>query len=77
MGADDIVITCDRPYQAVSNFTRGVVTFDVAYLFRTPPGYHLLVTGPTNILSVKKDVIVNDRLAQHLSGKMRYLSTTR
>lgn len=47
-GLSDITISCDRPYQVVSNFKRGVVTFDVAYIFRTSPGYHLLVTGPTN-----------------------------
>jgi hypothetical protein len=48
MELSDIVISCDRPNQVVSNFKRGVVTFDVSYIFRTPPGYHLLVTGPTN-----------------------------
>ena len=26
----------------------GILTFDVAYIFRTPPGYHLLVSGPIN-----------------------------
>lgn len=44
----DVEITSDHPYLAVSNFKRGVVTFDVGYIFRTPPGYHLLVTGPSN-----------------------------
>jgi Family of unknown function (DUF6065) len=44
----DLVIECSHPYQAVSNFKRGVLTFDVGYIFRTPPGYHLLVTGPAN-----------------------------
>lgn len=44
----DISVFCDRPYQVVSNFKRGVITFDVSYIFRTPPGYHLLVTGPSN-----------------------------
>lgn len=33
---------------ASSNFSGGVLTFNVAYVFRTDPGYHLLVTGPTN-----------------------------
>jgi Family of unknown function (DUF6065) len=44
----DIEISCDRPYQVVSNFKRGIVTFDISYIFQTPPGYHLLVTGPAN-----------------------------
>jgi hypothetical protein len=48
MGEADIVVTCEHQHQAVSNFTRGVLTFDIAYVFRTPPGYHLLVTGPAN-----------------------------
>jgi len=48
MGLGDILVKCLRPYQAVSNFMHGILTFDVAYLFRTPPGYHLLITGPTN-----------------------------
>lgn len=29
-------------------FGYGVVTWDVPYLFRTPPGYNLLVRGPAN-----------------------------
>ncbi len=33
---------------AVSNFTMGVVTLHPGYLFRTPPGWNLLVTGPLN-----------------------------
>ena len=41
-------MTCAHPHQAISNFTRGVLTFDIRYIFRTPPGYHLLVTGPSN-----------------------------
>jgi Family of unknown function (DUF6065) len=49
MGVGDVAVTCAHPHQAVSNFRRGVITFDVGYIFRTPPGYHLLVTGPSNI----------------------------
>ena len=41
-------MTCSRPYQAVSNFANGILTFDVGYIFRTPPSLHLLVTGPSN-----------------------------
>ena len=32
----------------VSNFNHGIVTFDTGYLFRTPPGWCLLVQGPPN-----------------------------
>jgi hypothetical protein len=49
MKREDVTVECSHPHQAVSNFKRGVITFNVAYIFRTPPGYHLLVTGPTNI----------------------------
>ena len=33
----------------VSLFGHGIVTWRVAYLFRTPPGFNLLVRGPANI----------------------------
>ncbi len=33
---------------AVSNFSRGIVTFHTGYLFRTPPGWNLLTTGAFN-----------------------------
>ena len=44
----DVTVTCARSHQAVSNFARGVLTFDVSYIFRTPIDFHLLVTGPSN-----------------------------
>jgi len=31
-----------------SNFSRGVVTFHTDYIFRTPPGWDLMATGPFN-----------------------------
>lgn len=31
-----------------SHFTRGVVTFHTTYMFRTPPGWNILVSGPFN-----------------------------
>jgi hypothetical protein len=34
---------------AVSNFGHGILTFPIPYLFRTPPGWDLLVRGPTNL----------------------------
>ncbi len=33
---------------AHSNFSRGIVTFHAGYMFRTPPGWSLLATGPYN-----------------------------
>ncbi len=32
----------------ISHFGSGVVTWPIPYLFRTPPGYDLIVRGPTN-----------------------------
>jgi Family of unknown function (DUF6065) len=36
------------PKLASSHFGHGIVTWDVPYLFRTSPGYDLLVRGPSN-----------------------------
>lgn len=36
------------PFRAVSHFGAGIVTWNLPYLFRTPPGYNLLVRGPAN-----------------------------
>ncbi len=36
------------PTRAVSHFGSGVLTFHIPYVFRTPPGYNLLVRGPAN-----------------------------
>ncbi|MFJ9029448.1 DUF6065 family protein [Streptomyces sp. NPDC102274] len=33
---------------ARSHFGYGIITWDIPYLFRTPPGYNLLVRGPAN-----------------------------
>ncbi len=37
-----------KPYPAVSHFGYGILTWNIPYLFRTPPGVNLLVRGPTN-----------------------------
>lgn len=37
-----------EPYPATSHFGCGIVTWHIPYLFRTPPGYDLLVRGPSN-----------------------------
>src|SRR5271154_5586138 len=44
----DLAVATPRAHTAVSNFSRGIVTFYVPFVFRTDPGYHLLVIGPTN-----------------------------
>ena len=36
------------PFPASSHFGYGIVTWNVPYLFRTSPGYNLLVRGPAN-----------------------------
>jgi hypothetical protein len=38
----------DGPCPAISHFGHGILTWHVPYLFRTPPGYNLLVRGPAN-----------------------------
>jgi hypothetical protein len=47
---EDVAVWCAREHQAVSNFASGIVTFDVAYIFRTAMDFHLLVTGPSNAI---------------------------
>jgi hypothetical protein len=37
------------PFAAVSHFGHGILTFLIPYLFRTPPGYNMVVRGPTNM----------------------------
>jgi hypothetical protein len=39
----------EPPYPAASHFGYGILTFHVPYLFRTSPGYNLLVRGPANL----------------------------
>jgi hypothetical protein len=36
------------PFPASSHFGHGIVTWRLPWLFRTPPGYNLLVRGPAN-----------------------------
>ncbi len=54
MGVDDIAFECEDDYPhfdrfAASHFSRGIVTFPVEYIIRTPPGWHLWVGGPPNM----------------------------
>ena len=36
------------PYPAMSHFGYGILTWTIPYLFRTAPGFNLLVRGPAN-----------------------------
>lgn len=50
-GLPDLTVTFDEPSAfpfAKSNFATGIVTFDLGWLFRTPPGCHLWAMGPPN-----------------------------
>jgi hypothetical protein len=53
-GGDDIAsirieyLSGVAPYPALSHFGYGILTWTLPYLFRTPPGYNLLVRGPSN-----------------------------
>lgn len=38
----------DDHIMADNQFGHGILTFSIPYLFRTPPGYNLLVRGPAN-----------------------------
>ena len=42
----------DKPNHtyAKSHFGYGIITFAIPYLFRTPPGYNLRVSGPANLI---------------------------
>ena len=49
----DITLTPDRPHPdftgfVQSHFSRGVVTMHPNYLFRTPPGWAMVASGPPN-----------------------------
>lgn len=37
------------PFPASSHFGNGIVSFEVPFIFRTSPGYNLLVRGPANL----------------------------
>ncbi len=53
-GGDDLAslkieyLSGPLPYPAVSHFGHGILTWTIPYLFRTPPGFNLLVRGPAN-----------------------------
>ncbi|KAB2725344.1 DUF6065 family protein [Brucella intermedia] len=46
----DIVIETASPHLVHSHFSHGVLTFHTGYLFRTPPGISLWVSGAPNLI---------------------------
>src|SRR6478736_3013671 len=50
-GLDAVTVTADAGVEpaAMSHFGHGVLTFTVPCLFRTEPGFDLMVTGPFNM----------------------------
>lgn len=50
----DVTVTLDEPMSmhqpgsAVSNFGSGILTFEMGFLLRTPPGWNIFVSGPLN-----------------------------
>ncbi|HTR87965.1 MAG TPA: DUF6065 family protein [Reyranella sp.] len=42
------VLYGDGPSLCTSHFGSGVLTFSIPYLFKTPPGWNMMVRGPTN-----------------------------
>lgn len=51
---DDVTIQSDEPMRMhkpstpLANFGSGVLTFELSFMLRTPPGWNLFVTGPMN-----------------------------
>ena len=53
----DVKITPDKrdpgQYLPLSHFGNGILTWKLPLLFRTPPGYNLLVRGPQTIRRIR------------------------
>jgi hypothetical protein len=46
----DCTIDCDGPCEPpTAHFGSGLITWRIPYLFRTPPGWNLLMRGPANL----------------------------
>jgi hypothetical protein len=64
--AEGISLHIDGPPEAStmvhSDFGYGVLTWSIPYLFRTPPGFNLLVRGPTN--APKDGIVALDGLVE-------------
>jgi Family of unknown function (DUF6065) len=46
----DCLIECDGcPEPPLAHFGSGIVTWRIPYLFRTPPGWNILMRGPANL----------------------------
>lgn len=44
----DDVLAANRPGAPLANFGSGILTFDMGFMLRTPPGWNTWVTGPVN-----------------------------
>ncbi|PWE18909.1 hypothetical protein DDZ18_00705 [Marinicauda salina] len=44
----DDPMAMNKPGAAMTNFGAGILTFEMGFLLRTPPGWNIWVTGPTN-----------------------------
>ena len=45
----DVVVESESPLAPKGHFGHGILTFHVSFLFRTDPGWNLLVRGPANM----------------------------
>lgn len=54
----------EPPFPAISHFGDGIITWHLPFLFRTPPGWNLLVRGPANLpkpgISALEGVVESD-----------------
>ena len=46
----DDPMSMHKPGSAMANFGSGIVTFEMGFLLRTPPGWNIWVSGPVNSL---------------------------
>lgn len=44
----DDIMTANRPGAPMANFGSGILTFDMGFMLRTPPGWNIWVMGPVN-----------------------------
>jgi hypothetical protein len=44
----DEPLSMNQPGSAMSNFGSGILTFEMGFLMRTPPGWNIWVSGPVN-----------------------------
>jgi hypothetical protein len=47
-GTQSVLISDARENRVATHFGHGILTWSIPFLFRTPPGFNLLVRGPAN-----------------------------